>query len=54
VVERADYAERETRKLADRLFGGRAAPLVAHLAASDGLTDQDIAELEALLKDLKA
>ena len=53
-VERADYASRETRRLADRLFGGRAAPLVAHLAAADGLTDQDIAELEALLKDLKA
>jgi predicted transcriptional regulator len=53
-VKRADYAIRETRRLADRLFGGRAAPLVAHLAASDGLTDQDIAELEALLKDLKA
>jgi predicted transcriptional regulator len=53
-VERADYASRETRRLADRLFGGRAAPLVAHLAAADGLTDQDIAELEALLKDLKS
>ena len=53
-VARADYASRETRRLADRLFGGRAAPLVAHLAAGDGLTDQDIAELEALLKDLKS
>ena len=53
-VERADYASRETRRLADRLFGGRAAPLVAHLAAGDGLTDQDIAELEALLKGLKS
>jgi predicted transcriptional regulator len=53
-VERADYAARETRRLADRLFGGRAAPLVAHLAAGEGLTDQDIAELETLLKDLKA
>jgi predicted transcriptional regulator len=53
-VERADYASRETRRLADRLFGGRAAPLVAHLAAADGLTDQDIADLEALLKDLKS
>jgi len=53
-VARADYAGRETRRLADRLFGGRAAPLVAHLAEGDGLTDQDIAELEALLKDLKA
>jgi len=53
-VERADYAMRETRKLVDRLFGGRAAPLVAHLAANEGLTDQDIADLEALLKDLKS
>ncbi|WP_420136551.1 BlaI/MecI/CopY family transcriptional regulator [Sphingomonas sp.] len=53
-VDRAEYAGRETRKLADRLFGGRAAPLVAHLAAGDGLTEQDIAELEALLKELKA
>ncbi len=53
-VQRTDYATRETRRLADRLFGGRAAPLVAHLAAGDGLTDQDIAELEALLKDLKS
>ena len=53
-VQRADYAMRETRKLVDRLFGGRAAPLVAQLAANEGLTPQDIAELEALLKDLKS
>ena len=53
-VERADYAMRETRKLVDRLFGGRAAPLVAQLAANEGLTQQDIAELEALLKGLKS
>jgi len=53
-VKRADYAMRETRKLVDRLFGGRAAPLVAQLAANEGLTQQDIAELEALLKDLKS
>ena len=53
-VKRADYAMRETRKLVDRLFGGRAAPLVAQLAANEGLTQQDIAELQALLKDLKS
>jgi len=53
-VQRADYAMRETRKLVDRLFGGRAAPLVAQLAANKGLTREDIAELEALLKDLKS
>ncbi|WP_404712532.1 BlaI/MecI/CopY family transcriptional regulator [Sphingomonas sp. MMS24-J13] len=53
-VARAEHATRESRRLVDRLFGGRAAPLVAHLAAGEGLTPEDIAELEALLKELKA
>jgi predicted transcriptional regulator len=54
VVARAEHATRESRRLVDRLFGGRAAPLVAHLAAEEGLTPDDIAELEALLRDLKS
>ena len=37
----------------DRVFSGRAAPLVAHLADSRGLTREDIAELEKLLGELK-
>jgi predicted transcriptional regulator len=53
-VLRSDYATGETRRFVDRLFGGRAAPLVAHLAETDSLTAEDIAELEALLKELKA
>ncbi len=53
-VARAEHATRESRRLVDRLFGGRAAPLVAHLAAGEGLSPEDIAELEALLKELKA
>jgi BlaI family transcriptional regulator, penicillinase repressor len=52
-VAREEFVTRESRRLVDRLFGGRAAPLVAHLAERDALTDQDIAELEALLKELK-
>jgi BlaI family penicillinase repressor len=52
-VERGAYARGEARRFVDRLFGGRAAPLVAHLAATDGLTPDDIAELEALLKAIK-
>ena len=40
--------------LVDRLFGGRAAPLVAHLAEAEALTDDDIAEIEKLLKEMKA
>lgn len=52
-VEREDYVAGESRKLIDRLFGGKLTPLVAHLAERDALTQQDIAEIEALLKDLK-
>lgn len=53
LVERETYAASATQRLTDRLFGGRAAPLVAHLAEGRGLTDEDIAELEALLQELK-
>jgi len=53
-VARADYVAVESRKLVDRLFGGRIMPLVAHLAERDALSDADIAEIEALLKALKS
>lgn len=54
VVARDDYLEKESRRLIDRLFGGKLTPLVAHLAERDALTQQDIAEIEALLKGLKS
>jgi BlaI family transcriptional regulator, penicillinase repressor len=53
-VARDDYVDGESRRFIDRLFGGRLTPLVAHLAERDALTAEDIAEIEALLKDLKA
>lgn len=53
-IRRADYVGAESRRLVDRLFGGRAAPLFAHLAESEALTDDDIAEIEALLRELKS
>ena len=53
LVAREDYVEGESRRFIDRLFRGRLTPLVAHLAERDALTDQDIAEIEALLKELK-
>ena len=52
-IPRARYLGGESRRLVDRLFGGRAASLVAHLAADEALTDADIAEIEALLETLK-
>lgn len=53
-VAREAYVAGESRRLIDRLFGGRLTPLVAHLAETDALTQADIAEIEALLRDLKA
>ena len=53
VVEREDYVSGESRRLIDRLFGGKLTPLVAHLAERDELSQTDIAEIEALLKALK-
>ena len=53
LISKDSYAAGVTRRLSDRLFGGRAAPLVMHLAKDDGLSADDIAELEALLAKLK-
>ncbi len=53
LITKDSYAAGATRRLSDRLFGGRAAPLVMHLAKDDGLSQDDIAELEALLEKLK-
>jgi len=52
-VAREDYVARESRRMLDRLFGGRVTPLVAHLAERDDLSERDIAEIEALLKGLR-
>jgi predicted transcriptional regulator len=51
---REAYVGTESRRLVDRLFGGRAAPLFAHLAETQALTDEDITEIEALLRELKS
>lgn len=53
LIERSSYLGTESRRLVDRLFGGRAAPLFAHLAASEQLTEEDIAEIAHLLQELR-
>ena len=54
LITEGDYQSKAARQIVDRVFNGRAAPLVAHLADSRGLTPEDIAELEALLGKLKS
>ena len=53
LIERDEYVGGESRRLVDRLFGGRAAPLFAHLAETEALSDDDIAEIERLLKEMR-
>lgn len=53
LLEQSAYRTKAARQFVDKLFGGRAAPLVAHLAEKEGLTSDDIAELEALIEELK-
>ncbi len=52
-IAREAYVGGESRRLVDRLFGGSAASLVAHLAETEALTEDDLAEIEALLKELR-
>ena len=53
LLERTDYVGNESRRLVDRLFGGRAAPLFAHLVKDEALSPDDIAEIERLLREMK-
>jgi predicted transcriptional regulator len=53
LIARSDYVGGESRRLVDRLFGGRAAPLFAQLAESEVLTDDDLSEIEALLREMR-
>lgn len=53
-IARKAYQKTAAGQLVDRLFNGRAAPLVAQLADARGLSEEDIAELEVLLGTLKS
>lgn len=53
-IERDSYVSLESRRFVDRLFGGRLSPLVARLAEEQALDKDEIAAIEAILKELKA
>jgi BlaI family penicillinase repressor len=52
VLKREDWLMRESKGLLDRLFGGRVAPLVAHVSEQRKLSKKDIAELKKLIGEL--
>ena len=52
-ISETDYKTKAAGQFVDQIFAGRAAPLVAHLADSRGLSEADISELEKLLGELK-
>jgi predicted transcriptional regulator len=54
LLERDAYVGGESRRLVDRLFGGRPAALFAQLAEAEALDDEDIAEIERLLRELRS
>ena len=54
LVSREAYSQRETKSLLDRVFGGKAAPLVAQLAESGDLDTDDMEEILALIEELKS
>lgn len=53
LMGRSEYAAKATNRLADRLFGGRIAPMVAHMVDTRGLSVDDIADLESLIAKSK-
>ena len=54
LIARDDYVGGESQRLVERLFGGRVTPLVARLAERDALSEDDIAEIERLIRELRS
>lgn len=54
LIARETVASNQAGRLIDRLFGGRVSPLVAHLAEEGQLSNDDLEELEALVRSLKS
>lgn len=52
-IARQAYLGGESKRLVERLFGGSAAGLFAHLAETEALTSADLEAIEALLKELR-
>jgi BlaI family penicillinase repressor len=49
-IGHADFQRTQTQSLIDRLFGGRAAELVAHLVRESEIDDDELANLRKLIR----
>jgi predicted transcriptional regulator len=52
-VEREPYVAAESRRFVTRLFGGKLSPLFARLAEEEALDDDDLARIEAMIRELR-
>jgi predicted transcriptional regulator len=52
-IEREPYVAAESRRFVTRLFGGKLSPLFARLAQEEALDDDDLAEIEAMIRELR-
>ena len=52
-VEREPYVAAESRRFVTRLFGGKLSPLFARLAEDEALDDEDLARIEAMIRELR-
>jgi len=52
-IEREPYVAAESRRFVSRLFGGKLSPLFARLAEDEALDDEDLAKIEAMIRELR-
>jgi predicted transcriptional regulator len=52
LIQRDDYVHEQSRKLIDRLFGGRIAPFVSQFSARQDLSREEVEELKRLIERL--
>jgi predicted transcriptional regulator len=52
LIQREDYVHEQSRKLIDRLFGGRIAPFVTQFSERQDLSREEVEELKRLIARL--
>ncbi len=52
-LQREPYVAAESRRFVTRLFGGKLSPLFARLAEAEALDDDDLARIEAMIRELR-